>query len=55
MQDFTNMMSGRFDFLYEYGDYSPEGFLPFFYSFTPQCLGWVPGTEEALNKRLLTE
>ena len=29
MQDFTNMMNGRFDFLYEY-DYSPEGFLPFF-------------------------
>lgn len=25
------MMNGRFDFLYEYGDYSPEGFLPFFF------------------------
>jgi len=24
-------MNGRFDFLYEYGDYSPEGFLPFFF------------------------
>ena len=26
------MMKGRFDFLYEYGDYSPEGFLPFFFN-----------------------
>lgn len=35
------MMNGRFDFLYEYGDYSPEGFLPFFFFFTQSITLYV--------------